>query len=160
MSWDKSGKILKDYNFSPDKKTIDIRGVYFHIRRSGGFDLTSSLEAKFGARSSQVHQIRGKAWQVLLLQDAKVGKNPNFGVISEIQRAKFWVLVTYIFEGKIWRSDTNSRGKFWGKSPRPTNMNRHSVSGSGTCGLTIFNLNAMFPLIDTIFRFDLIIFMY
>ena len=25
-----------------------------------GLDLTSSLEAKFGARSSQVHQIRGK----------------------------------------------------------------------------------------------------
>ena len=29
---------------------------YFHIKRSGGLDLTSSLEAKFGARSSQVRQ--------------------------------------------------------------------------------------------------------
>ena len=44
---------------------------YFQIRRSGGLDLTSSLEAKFGARSGQVHQIRGKIWEVLSPQDAK-----------------------------------------------------------------------------------------
>ena len=31
----------------------------------GALDLTSTLEAKFGARSSQVHQIRGKTWEVL-----------------------------------------------------------------------------------------------
>ena len=74
----------------------------------GGLDLTSSLEAKFGARSGQVHQIRGKTWEVLLPQDTKVGKNPNFEVISEIQRAKFGVFVTYIF-----------RGKFWGQAPPP-----------------------------------------
>ena len=30
---------------------------YFHIRRTGGLDLISNLEAKFGARSSQIHQI-------------------------------------------------------------------------------------------------------
>ena len=42
---------------------------YFHIRRSGGggLDLTSSLEAKFGDRSSQIHQIRGKTWEDLSL---------------------------------------------------------------------------------------------
>ena len=34
-----------------------------------------------------------------------------FGVISEIQRAKFGVFVTYIFGGKIW-----------GQAPRPPNM--------------------------------------
>ena len=55
-----------------------------------------SLEAKFGTRSGQVHQIRGKIWEVLSLQDAKIGKSPNFGAISEIQRAKFGVFVTYI----------------------------------------------------------------
>ena len=38
-----------------------------------GLDLTSSSEAKFGARSGQVHQINGKTLEVLLLQDAKVG---------------------------------------------------------------------------------------
>ena len=37
-------------------------------------DLTSNLEAKFGARSGQVHQIRGKTWKILLPQDTKVGK--------------------------------------------------------------------------------------
>ena len=40
--------------------------------------LTSSLEAKFGARSGQVHQIRGKIWEVLSPQDAKVGKKSQF----------------------------------------------------------------------------------
>ena len=77
----------------------------------GGLDLTSSLEAKFGARSGQVHQIRLKIWEVLSPQDTKVGKSPNFGVISEIQRAKFGVFVIYIFGGKIWC-----------QAPRPPNM--------------------------------------
>ena len=44
----------------------------------GGLDLTSSLEAKFGARSGQVHQIRGKIWEVLSPQNAKVGKKSTF----------------------------------------------------------------------------------
>ena len=40
----------------------------------GDLDLTSSLEAKFGARSGQVHLVRGKIWEVLLPQDVNVGK--------------------------------------------------------------------------------------
>ena len=44
----------------------------------GGLDLTSSLEAKFGARSGQVHKIRGKIWEVLSPQDAEVGKKSQF----------------------------------------------------------------------------------
>ena len=96
-------------------------------RRGGeGLDLASSLEAKFGARCSQVHQIRRKIWGVLLLQDAKIGKESQFwgqlGVISEIQRAKFGVSVTYIFGRKIWGSDMNFRGKIWGQAPRPPCM--------------------------------------
>ena len=86
---------------------------YFQIKRSGCLDLTSSLEAKFGARLSQVHQIRGKTSP----QDAKVGKRSQFEVISEIQRAKFGVLVTFIFRGKIWGSNKNFRSKFWGQAP-------------------------------------------
>ena len=66
-------------------------GEYFYIRRSGGLDLTSSLEAKFGARSGQVHQAREKIWEVLSPQDAKVG-----------EKFQFW--------GQIW----NSEGKIWG----------------------------------------------
>ena len=69
------------------------------------------------ARSGQVHQIRGKVWEVLSPQDAKVGGSPNFGVISEIQRAKFGVFVIYIFGGKIWGSNKNFRGKIWGEAP-------------------------------------------
>ena len=53
-------------------------GGYFQIRRSGGLDLTSSLEAKFGARSGQVHKIGGKIWDVLSPKDAKVGKKSKF----------------------------------------------------------------------------------
>ena len=60
----------------------------------GGLDLASSLEAKFGARFSQVHQIRGKIWGVLSLQDAKIGKE-----------SKFW--------GHL-RLYLNSKGKIWG----------------------------------------------
>ena len=51
-----------------------------------------------------------------------LGKNPNFGVISEIQRAKFGVFVTYIFGGKILGSNKNFRGKFWGQAP-PRSLN-------------------------------------
>ena len=85
-------------------------------------DLTSSLEAKFGPRSGQVHKIRGKILEVLSPQDAKVGKKSQFWGISEIQRAKFCAFVTSIFAGKIWGSNKNFRGKFWGQAPRPPNM--------------------------------------
>ena len=82
-------------------------------------DPTTVLEA----RSGQVQRIRGKTWEILLPQDSKVGKNPNFGVISEIQRTKFGVFITYIFGGKVWASNKNFRGKFWGQAPpRPPNM--------------------------------------
>ena len=52
----------------------------------------------------------------------KLEKIPNFGVISEIRRAKFGVFVTYIFGGKIWGSNKNFRGKVWGQASRPPNM--------------------------------------
>ena len=66
----------------------------------GGFDLTVKFGGrKFGARSGQVHQIRGKTWEVLLPQDAKVGKKSRFWdkLTSEVQRAKFGVFVTLYF---------------------------------------------------------------
>ena len=59
---------------------------------------------------------RRKIWERITILGA-------FGVISEIQKAKFGVFVTYIFGGKIWGSDTNFRGKFWGQAPpRPPYM--------------------------------------
>ena len=45
---------------------------------AGGLDLTSSSEAKFGARSSQGHQIRGKLGKFCLPQDTKVGEESQF----------------------------------------------------------------------------------
>ena len=95
---------------------------HFQIRRSGGLDLTSGLEAKFGVRSGQVHKIRGKIGKFCHQKTQKLGKSTNFGVISEIQRAKFGVFVIYIFGGKIWGSNKNFRGKIWGQAPRPPNM--------------------------------------
>ena len=59
-------------------KDIRSPGGVLPYQEVGGLDLTSSLEAKFGAMSSQVHQIRGKSLEVLLPQNAKGGKNPNF----------------------------------------------------------------------------------
>ena len=83
-------------------------------------DLTSSLEAKFGAGSGQVHQIRGKTWEVLSPQDAKVGKSPNFGVISEkIQRAKFGVLSLIFLEAKFGAPTRISEANFGAKPPPP-----------------------------------------
>ena len=92
--------------------------------RSGCLDLKSSLKAKFGARSSEVHQIRGKTWEVLLpqLRTQKLGKNTNLGVISRIQRTKFEVIVTYIFGGKIWAPIQILEANFGAKVPRPPNM--------------------------------------
>ena len=82
----------------------------------GALDLTSSLEAKFGARSGQVHQIRGKTWEVLSPQDAKGGEKSQFWGSSEIQRAKFEVFVTYIFGGKIWGSNKEFQREILGPS--------------------------------------------
>ena len=119
------------------------QGGYLHIRRSGGeggLDLTSSLEAKFGARYGQVHQIRGKTWEILLPQDTKVGKNPNFGVKSQIQKAKFGLFVTYILEAKIGAPTRISEANFGAKPPpRPLNM---EVPPLGSMSLILGYLSA------------------
>ena len=105
-------------------------GGYFHIRRSGRLDLTSSLEAKFGVRSGQVHQIRGKAWEVLLPQDAKFGgKNPNFGVISENSEGKIWGICHLYF----WRQNLGLQQEFQRQilspSPRSPDMKVPPLKG-------------------------------
>ena len=95
-------------------------GGYFHIRRSGGggLDLTSSLEAKFGVRSGQVHQIRGKIWEVLLPQDTKVGKNPILGSYLKF-RGQIWGICHLYF----WRQKLGLQQEFQrqilGPSPPP-----------------------------------------
>ena len=91
----------------------EVRGLGPHIRFGG----------KIWCKVRPSSQIREKIWEVLSPKDAKVGKSTNFGVISEIQRAKFGVFVIYIFGGKIWGSNKNFRGKIWGQAPpSPPNM--------------------------------------
>ena len=110
------------YNYGSNLLYRYVPGGYFQIRKSGGLNLTSSWEAKFGARSGQVHQIRAKSWKVRSPQDAKVGEHPNFVAISEIQRAKFGAFVTYIFGSKIWGSNKNFRSQFRGQAHRSPDM--------------------------------------
>ena len=60
----------------------------------------------------------------------------DFRIISEIQRAKFGILLAYMFGGKIWGSgsDTNFRGKFCGQAP-PNHLIRKSPWEHGTLSL-------------------------
>ena len=92
----------------------------------GGLDLTSSLEAKFGARFSQFHQIRGKIWEVVLRQDAKVGKESqiwgHLELYLKFKRQNLGYLSPASFGGKIWGSYQNFRAKIWGQAPRPPYM--------------------------------------
>ena len=68
-------------------------------------DLASSLEAKFGARFNQVHQIRGKIWGVLLLQDAKLGKESQFwghlGLYLKFKGQNLGYLSPILLEAKL-----------------------------------------------------------
>ena len=63
---------------------ITPRGGTF-ILGDGGGTLGPHIKfgSKFVARSGPVHQIRGRTWEVYHKMQ-KLGKNPNFGVISEI----------------------------------------------------------------------------
>ena len=68
--------------------------------------MASSLEAKFGARFSQVHQIRGKIWGVLLLQDAKIGKESQFwghlGLYLKFKGQNLGYLSPIFLKAKFW----------------------------------------------------------
>ena len=100
-------------------------GGYFHIRRWGGgggcLDLASSLEAKFGARFSQVHQIRWKIWGVLLLQDAKIGKKSQFwghlGLYLKFKEQNLGYLSPIFLEAKSGTLTWISKAKFGAKPP-------------------------------------------
>ena len=65
-------------NFAKFVLLVFSRNLIYKEVGGRGLDLTSSLEAKFGARLSQVHQIRGKIWEVLSPQDTKFGKESQF----------------------------------------------------------------------------------
>ena len=80
-------------------------------------DLTSSLEARFGARSGQVHQIRGKTWEVLLLQDAKVGEIPILGSNLKFRGQNLGYLSPLFLEAKFGAPTRISGANFGAKPP-------------------------------------------
>ena len=84
-------------------------------------DLTSSLEAKFGARFSQVKQIRGKISEVLLPQVVKVGKESQFwlhlGLYLKFKGQNLGYLSPIFFEGKFWAPTGISEANFVAKPP-------------------------------------------
>ena len=118
--------------------------------RRGGLDLASTLEAKFRIRSPNKRKnlgssgtttgknsdiIRGKRIFIICLVVTFCFQyyHTDFGFISEIQRAKFRVIVTSNFGSKIWGSDTNFRGKFWGQFTfTMSNYNYRPLSGRDT----------------------------
>ena len=87
-------------------------------------DLKSSLEAKFGARSGQVRQIRGKTWEVLLPQDAKVGKKiPMLGSSLKFRGQNLGYLSPIFLEAKFGAPTILSEANFGAMPPpRPPNM--------------------------------------
>ena len=89
----------------------------------GGLDLTLSLEAKFGERSGQVHQIRGTTWEVLLPQDAKVGKKiPILGSYLKFREKNLGYFSLIFLEAKFEAPTRNSEADFGAKPPQPPNM--------------------------------------
>ena len=56
----------------------------------------------------------------------------DFRIISEIQRAKFGILLANMFGGKIWGSgsDTNFRGRFCGQAPQTNHLIWKSYLGT------------------------------
>ena len=74
------------------------RGTSTSGGHGASLDLASTLEAKFRARSSQIQQIKRKTFGSYL---------------------KFRGHLSLIFFRKIWGSNKNFRGKFWGKPPDP-----------------------------------------
>ena len=97
-------------------------GGYFHIRRSGGGGLGPGIEfrGKIWARFSQLHQIRGKIWGVLLIQDAKIGKESQFcghlGLYLKFKEQNLGYPSPILLEAKFG-APPNFRGKIWGKPP-------------------------------------------
>ena len=100
------------------------QGGYFQIRRSGGLGPHIRFGGKIWGKVRPSSQNKRKNLGSSVTKRHKSWEKvpTNFGVISEIQRAKVGVFVIYNFGGKIWGSKKNFRGKIWGQAPRPPNM--------------------------------------
>ena len=81
--------IVAFFHRDVDNRWVIPTGVLQYLEVGKGLDLTSSLEANFRARSSQIHQIREKnLGSSVTIRHKSWGKIPILGS-SEIQRAKF-----------------------------------------------------------------------
>ena len=109
-------------------------GGYFHIRRSGGLgpgiEFGGKIWGKVQSSSPNKRKNLGSSVTTRRKNWERITILGTFGVISEIQRAKFGVSVTFIFGGKIWGSDMNFRGKIWGQAS-PTSLYGSTPSGNG-----------------------------
>ena len=85
----------------------------------GGLGPEIKFEAKFEARPSQVHQISGKTWKVLLPQDVKVGKGSQFwghlGLYLKFKRQNLGYLSPIFLEAKFGASTRISEAHFGAK---------------------------------------------
>ena len=96
------------------------RGGYFYIKRLGGLKLTSTLQARFGARSSQVHHkkknlrsfvtTRHKTWEKIpILGSYLKFREQSFGYLSNIfLKAKFRAPIRIL--------EANFGAKFWSQA--------------------------------------------
>ena len=86
-------------------------------------DLTSSLEAKFGVRSDQVHQISGKILGSSITTRRKSWeKVPILGSYLKFRGQDLGYLPFMFLEAKFVAPTRISDAKFGGKTPRPANM--------------------------------------
>ena len=79
---------------------IFAQGGYFQMRRSGGAWTSYQVRRQnLGQGPAKFPKEEEKLGKFCHHKTQMLGKSPNFGVISEIDRAKFGVFVTYIFGG-------------------------------------------------------------
>ena len=101
---------------------------YQEVGEGGGGEGGLGTDIKFrgkicnwGAKFSQVHQIRGKIWEVLLPQDAKVGKESQFwghlGLYLKFRGQNLGCLSPIILEAKFGALTGISEANFRAKPP-------------------------------------------
>ena len=112
--------------------------MIFIIKSQGGTSILGSRGGGGGGGLGPVVKFRGKIWEVqpsspnkiwevLLLQDAKVGKESQFwghlGVYLKFKGQNLAYLSPIFLEAKFRGSYTNFSLKFWGQAPpRPPDM--------------------------------------
>ena len=81
---------------------------YFHIRRSGGLAPHIKFGGKIWAIVQPISPLRGKTWEVLLPQDAKVGKKSQFCGHIRNSEGKIWGICLLYF----WRQNLGLQHEF------------------------------------------------